>query len=492
MKKILALILALLMLVTLLSCGAKEEETSDDSKVVDTMKDQEGLDQSEVLEVDYTTLDYGNMEISILARQHLKGEPEGVSSEGKESVVDEETQKRNKWVEDNLGIKFAYHYVPGTPSDITEYKNTISKSFMADTSEYDYTYAYAKFLPSFAAEGYAANLFEVENISPEKKWWNQSYASVNTLNGKLYSLVGDMTHTTIDETMVVFFNHEIVKNHGINPDSLYELALNGDWTMDVFETYVQTIGSQDNYASFLVGYNSSSVDGLIAGTGITVCQKTADGRFEMNIKNEYNYTMVERLKNLVHNEGIGVYRTGSSQGVANGNWKYDYEDDFATGKGAFFTFRMYYARDYLAKSSLDYGILPIPKGSADQDNYQCTPHDEYSCIAVFNNVPFERRAAIGAVIEVTDWYSHENIRPVIYETLYGTRYQSNPKSAEMLDVIVDTTSFDFGIAWTDSLGDPVIALRDYIWQNKTGLSSTLESMTSDRLLAELMFKFYGN
>ncbi len=494
MKKISAIIIAIILLLSMAACtggGTDDPAPSDSKEPADTMADQTDVNENEKLEVDYTTLDYNNMDIKILARTHLSGEPEGVPSNGKVSIVDQKTFERNSWVENNLGIKFSYHYVDGTASDITAYKTAVLKSAQAGTAEYDYTYAYAKFLPSVIMEGHIANLLEFDNISPEKAWWNQSYTNVNTLNGKLYSLVGDMTHTTIDETMVVFFNHNLLEQNKIDPTALYELALDGDWTLEVMEQYVTKIGAQDGYASLMVGYNSSAIDGLITGTGITICEKTPDGRFEMKLQTVANDTMIERIKTLVHNEGIGAYRTGSANGVANGTWKYDYENDFAEGKGAFFIFRMYYARDYLANSRIDYGILPIPKASTDQDNYQCTPHDEYSCIAVFNNVTMERREAIGAVIEVTDWYSYKNLRPVIYNTLYGTRYQSNSDSARMLDVIVDTTTFDFGTVWTDVLGDPVIVIRDYIWQNQTGLASKLEAMNSENLLAELMFKFYG-
>ena len=476
------------MLASMVACSGKED-VDDSTGVADTMVDQEGIAENERLDIDYSTLDYGGMEINILQREHLTGEMEGVASNGKESIVNQETKNRNAWLEANLGVKLVFQSIKGTPSDITEYNTTIRKAVMADTGEYDISSGYAYFFPQIAKEGYMANLLEMPNISTEKLWWNQSYNSVNTLNGKLYSVIGDITHSMIDETEVVFFNTQMINNFFGDDKDLYKIALEGNWTLEELETCVKQIGANDDFASLLVGYNSSAIDGLLMGTGVSICKKNNDGKFEMNMANDKNYTMVERLKTLVHDEGNGVFTTGSKNGT---NHKYNYEDSFAVGDGAFFIFRMYHARDVLAPSGMKYGILPMPKADTQQDNYQCTPHDEYSCLSVFNNVSMDKRDAIGALLEVMGWYSHENLRPVIYETLYGTRYLSDSQSAEMFEVIVDTTTFDFGFVWSNVLADPVHIFRNYIWNDESGLASKVESLNSDILMAELMFQFYGN
>ncbi len=491
MKRLLLIFCCLaLALGMLAACGtAKENPTETTGVATGTEETTAGDDtpENKRLGLNLSELNFNNEEVTIVQRNNTEMEIKG-DNDVTAGLVNQKVYSRNERVMANLNVYLNFKTVPGTVNDIQEYVSKIRIASMSDTPEYDISSCYAYFSVQIAKEGTLANLLELPHVDLSKAWWNQSFVAVNTLNGRLYSLTGDITTSLIDETEVVFFNRSLVDTNFPEGEDLYDVVLAGDWTLEELEKRVHSVGYQESFGTLLVGYNSNAVDGLLMGTDVKICSRNANNQYQMAMASDVNYTMVERLKTLVHNESDGVFGTGS--GAATSAYRYNYVNSFANGQGMFFIFRMSHARNVLSGYVLDYGILPMPKANAEQDNYQCTPHDEYSALAVFNNVSAERKERAGAVLELMGYYSNSEIRPLVYETMYKLR-TFDEQTSKIFDLIVDNTTFDFGYVWSNVIGDPVHVFRNYIWQNEDGLASKVSGLTSDRLIAELMDYFYS-
>ena len=91
----------------------------------------------------------------------------------------------------------------------------------------------------------------------------------------------------------------------------------------------------------------------------------------------------------------------------------------------------------------EFGILPMPKTFADQDNYYHTVSPgNSSYLMIPYGVP--NTDELGLVIEALAMKSQEMVTPEFYEMQLKGRDTRDDESADMLDIIFATRSFDLG------------------------------------------------
>jgi hypothetical protein len=104
----------------------------------------------------------------------------------------------------------------------------------------------------------------------------------------------------------------------------------------------------------------------------------------------------------------------------------------------------------LSSEDTEYGILPYPKLTEDQEDYAhlvSAYQSQFFCVPYYIEDP-ERT---GIISETLAWASMNYLTPAYYEkTLVGT-YVRDEESGEMLDLIFASRSFDMGpiFSWGD-------------------------------------------
>ena len=73
----------------------------------------------------------------------------------------------------------------------------------------------------------------------DPEYWDQAAQEICTLGGKLYFCVpSPMGWELVSSNKVTLFNFDLVRRGGMEPEDLYEMSNNGEWTWDAFREAV--------------------------------------------------------------------------------------------------------------------------------------------------------------------------------------------------------------------------------------------------------------
>ena len=123
---------------------------------------------------------------------------------------------------------------------------------------------------------------------------------------------------------------------------------------------------------------------------------------------------------------------------------------------------------------LDLGFIPCPKYDAAQESYYA-PSFGAEIAVLLKTLPEDRWENVGTLMESLCYYSDTFVIPMYKEVLLKTKYARDSESEAMLDIIIDSVSFEFGLnAWQDTVANPLII--GAVVKGDGNIMSTLEKM----------------
>ena len=144
---------------------------------------------------------------------------------------------------------------------------------------------------------------------------------------------------------------------------------------------------------------------------------------------------------------------------------------FLEGRELFCVGGLYYCSE-LRQSETDFGILPMPKYDADQDEYNSPTIGTALTIAAvpYCNPDLE---STGIFMEYFAYEGYYGLRPALYDKLLNGQIARDVESLEMLDVIFDTICYDTGLIFNyEGIADDIFksynALEETIMSNMVG------------------------
>ncbi len=93
----------------------------------------------------------------------------------------------------------------------------------------------------------------------------------------------------------------------------------------------------------------------------------------------------------------------------------------------------------------DYGIIPYPKYDENQPEYKTMADGYHSVLAVPKTV--KDTEFVGTIVEALSAETWKTVTPTLYEIALKTRYLRDSESKEVLDLIIDGRTFDFGFIY---------------------------------------------
>ena len=191
--------------------------------------------------------------------------------------------------------------------------------------------------------------------------------------------------------------------------------------------------------------------------------------------NSHTIPAYEKVRGVFNNQGGIIVGGGVSVG----------ETDMPNGNVLFLTQAFAYGSEMKA-STVNYGVLPVPKYDEQQEDYRTCFGNAASTLAICSNLSPERAAMVSAVLELLSAESYKQVVPVYYETVLKGHYSRDAADAEMYDRILDTFVFSFGFAWSSSsLGgisaifrrlQPTYDIQNHIDSNKDAWEQKLADL----------------
>ena len=467
-KRCIALLLCLIMSGLLPSCGSASAPGGDTTADPGTTTEPAETEETDGL----PDVDMDGFELSIYhfdeswltwAKTQLEAESENGD------LVNDAIYKRNRGIEERFNCTLAI-----TGKDIINAED-IQREVMAGDSTYDVWFSYD--IWALNAVEYLLPWNDIPYINLEKEWWNPLATEVFNIGGNQYAAAGNYSLSVLSRASGYIFNKDIYNELGLDYN-IYDLAREGKWTIEkLAETakaaYRDLNGNADidNDDRFgITGSWKEFCNRLILGSGINYVSKDADGYPSFDLPG--NEAAIEKIMKL--------YDTFMQTEIYNGQTSTDVDGKGGTGDlksgGVLFTVDNLLGLENKRDYDIDIGFMPCPKYDEDQEHYYA-PSFGAEISILLKTLPEERWEYVGMLLEALAFDSQQNLIPTYKEVVLKTKLARDDESADMIDIIIDSVSFEFGLnAWQDIVANPFV--RQTFAAGNSNFASTLASMES--------------
>ncbi|MCL1793022.1 MAG: hypothetical protein FWG34_04045 [Oscillospiraceae bacterium] len=392
---------------------------------------------------------YGGYEFTALIPNSYIGNHEDdevyAESENGEPLNDA-IYKRNSIVESLLDIKIKSIVADAGTSELAAYAKKLIQS---GSDEFDAVvganWTHIALVQSRCLE----NLYNVAGMDLSKPWWDQrAIEEMSYKKSKLYYICGDINYYDKYGIGIVYFNKRLFAENGL--EYPYEKARNGAWTLGEFakliKDYTRDIngdGKLDENDQWGMLENTGGVYHFLIGCGEKTVTLDEDGIPAINTISERHIQVVSALADLFSDKS-NVLLAGSSQlsHIAN-----PYDDGifkvFREGRGLMF-FEMIGTIPNFREMEDDFGLLPLPKFDEAQKQYHSFTSYGW---ATSYSIPVTNSdiGRTGTIIETMAGYSTDTLTPAVIDVSLKSKFARDEESAEMLQIIFDTKTYDLGV-----------------------------------------------
>ena len=289
------------------------------------------------------------------------------------------------------------------------------------------------------------NLYTL-GINFENPWWDQTFVntySVRKTNGNmaLYSIVGDFALSSFSATHAIIVNKDVLATSPVQ-DDIYELVRNKEWTMDKFMEFIINTAQESSGNSELhwsegdiMGWvrTSHATNGLHTASGLPIIE-TNDGVMSSAIGNH-----LTEWDNIMET-AISVWHTEGAETIT----YLQVQEALSSATTLFGSEVLDVLERMKDTENVSVGVLPYPLYSESQENYAHYVDNHIYAYAVPTSV--SNPTVMGEFLEVYAFHSRYLVRPAWIDA-YAYEYCSDADSAEMLEIILDTRTYDPGYLW---------------------------------------------
>ena len=380
-------------------------------------------------------------------------------------VVTDAVIECNHWVADRLDVDLQF-YAENTGNWDT-IAALVGNLIMANDDTFDIYIGEQFGMAQNVTKGYYRNTLELKYLDFDQPWWNTTYMEnlQFTRDNRMF-LLGEFTLSGLGDLFTHYFNKNIYQNNFGNPDDLYNLVLDGKWTIDKMSelaeaAYVDANGNgevdPDDQLGYVANQTFSTVDPFMYSAGIPYTSIGEDGLVTINLNQERAYALTEKTVNLFHQKGTYTQTTTL----------------FQEGKALFLNSSL---RDSskLRDMTDNFGFLPTPKLDEEQDSYYSLVGDCAFISVIPVTCADADRAA--AVLEALNAQTYRTVSPAWYEVNLKLKYSRDIISSDIIDLIHDSIYSSFLYAYAPLLNYAGQIMRELVTNNETQYASKVKSM----------------
>lgn len=334
----------------------------------------------------------------------------------------------------------------GEYSGMTQYLQVAEQ---AGTYEFDLMCAFSLTPAVLAQRGLLVNVLNLQYPELEKPWWPEMLESWKH-GDSLYFLANNSSFRVIYAMETVLANRQMIRDNEL--DSLEQIVIDGDWTLEVMQTYAAMVSDVSNGTYGLVVDDHSRMDLFLYGAGNYMTAKDEDGITKLTMFDQASKEkvtgLISTLSNIFGTTGT-VLANGGDLSILKTNAAMFY------GCGSLYTF--------VSQCDVDtaYMPLPAPKASTDQDRYYVVPNNSYDtwCIPISAADPEDS----GLFLEALASSDYREFAPYLFDAKLKLHYSSDVLGSKIFDIIRRSVYVDFGRVYAESLTVMESSFRDCFW-----------------------------
>lgn len=463
MKKQLAFLLTLLLLVpTMAACGDTAEETAAETTPAETTP----VETETELTDDLPSMDFGGVGFVVLTSSTGTQHTITAINEQTGDILNDAMYNRTQTIAEKYNIEFQDDHVPG---DAWVSLDVFTNSVLAGDQAYDLAMLLERRAFVMTNEGYFTDIGSLEHVNLSKPYWFQDVNKTINFTDATYISYGSAQIGMYDMTHVLCFNQNMAADLGL--ESPYDLVLEGTWTLDKLQEMGQAAmrdangdgewGKEDIYA--IVGGQNALAVNFLASARVRTMEMLEDGNVNIALlTNPLIEEIFTKVSDMCWEAGFWYTKSTSS----NTYWLTDtyFQDD-----QALFADQTFYSIISLRDMVSDFGIVPFPKYTADQEQYGVMVEAGTRAMVVPTTAKDPKLC--GAVLETLHYLSWKDVMPAYYEVTLKQKVSRDSISAQMLDIIMDSICYDLGMTmFNDNVKDGIFT--DQFKSNKRTYVST--------------------
>jgi len=455
---------ALLLLAAMLtaSCGdsGKAAENTPDSTASAAETEAVTVDErAPYADIAPAVEDFGGYDFRIFVHESTKYDAEEETGE----IVNDAIFRRNQAVEDRYNITVST--VSGFGHD--EDRKLAMQSIQAGD---DFADVMGLFLinssVTSAREGALLDWNDFEEINISAPWWDERITDL-AVYGKQYVLAGDIATADDLRQMVVTYNKAIWNE--MDYEDAYTMVWDGKWTLDKMYSLSKDVskdldgdGKMTVADRFGMLSETKAAWYLFLGSG----QKSIiydNETYLSNLSDEKNFDVMNRVIEIMSDmQNVCVINDGkhNSELTTGGVWE-EASKIFEEGRTLFHT-ETFNGTEKLRNMGQDYGVLPIPKWTEEQEEYYCMTNDDICALSLPTTVSDPNRAAL--ITEALAYESMFVLQPTFYEVYLSEKLLRDEQSRQMMDLVLSSKFYDM----------------DFCFGGITGMSGSMEDMASSK------------
>ena len=385
-----------------------------------------------------------------------------VVPEDSDDTLDIAIYESNKRLEEQFNFTFVEDEFASTgwQTMYIDMANHLIKNINSGDDVYDFVYFPVNQRMELMTNGYIMDLSELDGLDLDQPWWDQNLNEVINVNGRQYMASGSLNMMPYESMVTVFFNKDLFANYGL--DDPYEMVNDGTWTLDKFLELGhegQSLNADPNWWVYEGGtstYGFAMHGGLayhaLSSAGVKFVTETDDG-FTFDFENDDFYLALEKVAEIYTPITQGGLAVGSAGGTV------DHYIKLFSENRAIFMIGELKAGVEMRDSEVNFGILPLPKLRAEQENYVTDEIERlhFVCIPTVSENPED----VAKILDAMAYDRYKNVVPVYYDSYVSYKGLRDEQSLEMLEIMKATRTMDVGVAY-GWCSDFVVELSDNI------------------------------
>lgn len=430
----------------LISCGAEpvsDPAASDTTESAALPAETEQINDYTRYDPQLPAIDGGGADIHILTRE-LDGtycqQLDNISADGETGdTLNDAIFRRNSAVMEKYNVNFDI-IVTG---DIS---GKVKRSVAADDNAYDFFFEGISANVVLSSQGYLLPLDDLDAVDLEKPYWCQKIMKNLSFGGNHYLGVSDLTEQAYFSAGVIYFNKVLANEYDL--ESPYDFVRNGTWTIDRMLSLCKSVssdldgdGSYTEKDQYGLTYNNFAWQIMFYGSGLNIIENGPDGLY-FNGTDERIVNTLQKLMPISGDNTVCLY--SENYGHLGGNYRINVcQNAFYEGRALFWLEAMY-GVPTLRSMELDFGLLPVPKYSEEQEDYSSFIHTTHGT-AIAVPATLKNTALVGSVIEDLTYLSSGETRDAFIERTIKGKLSRDSESAESVDIIISNICTDYAL-----------------------------------------------
>lgn len=233
-------------------------------------------------------------------------------------------------------------------------------------------------------------------------------------------------NNSTNEPLYMVFNKDMMT--GLGMDYPYDIIFDGDWTWDVFLSYIKGVTADmdgDGKIKYSDRHGYANVEGLtnylVWGFGIDITERKADSSYAPSLQNEKLIDSFQRVVEFSKNND-DVWRGASDDGT----------NHIFMGGNVLFSTNGTSKLNLRNIEDFDFGLAPFPKYDEKQTEYLAfTGLNQFSVPTTIQNPEMT-----GAVLEALSYLSEKDMTPAFLDTYVENKVLRDEESVKVMKLIL--------------------------------------------------------